>query len=714
MKLPLLLLSSVTMVFLAGAAVADEPSPRLNFVESFDEHQAISKARIAVQQDRVLASPEGQAETALNPRLALPTAAGSRVRFGQEVEGVPVLGNEIVVSLTPGGAVLRTQGSIIESPAPSSTPSLSHDEAERRARLFLRGLGKGEGSLWPARSALRFAHNEDEGLRLVWLVDLSIEAPLGTYQVLVDAHDGSLRGHRSTLFTAQGNVYPTNPTVSDLTQVELIGLPDDAEVLAGSYALARSCDVFEDSFGGGTCTDKSYHATADDDGNFLFSPDPTSSDDPLAEVQMYYHLDLVARWFDTTQGFRHTYPTEGLVNFDYNNAFFGDIDGDGLGEVSFGQTNSMDYAYDADVIYHEFGHSVFGRIAGQTGFIDADEYGMQWSTGGLNEGSAYLFALVLSGDPRLGEYAGSGGLGQSAIRDLEADRHCPTDLYGESHRDGEVFGSFGWNLIDEPLIGPQLTGDYIYGAVSAFPTDATWGEAGEALVNTAQDMLDNGSFNEDQHAFISAELESSGLANCGRVIPLDEGQEPTQAMVAVSLLADQKLPLGQQFSLDAPAGTYKVRFRVKEFLSNDPNLAWTLYVRRGEHIVHELEELQTPFGTFEIPVPTDYDYAIDGAGDGFDLEITEDSALVLEPGATYYFSMASRQDGALGQFLANGEVRVDGDVYIDDSLLGDDDDDDDDDDSGEGCACSSGGAPLAPLPAFLGLLLLGLLRRREG
>jgi len=712
MKLLLPLLSTLSLTVLPSLAVASaSPAASPSAVDDFSDNQAVATARAALNLGP-LNAPDLQAEAELTARVVVPTAAGSRVRFQQALKGVPVLGSEVVVSLDQTGSYLRAAGSALSAGTISNSPSLSPDTAADSARLFLEGLGSGEGSLWDPRSTLHFVQQGDS-LRLVWLVDLSFSEPLGLYQVLVDAHDGVIRGHRSTLFTAQAYIYPTNPIVSDLTEVELTGLSAGAEHASGAYALARSCDVFEDSFGSGNCAEKSYHATADENGDFLFSPDPTSSDDPLAEVQMYHHLDLIARWFHETQGFEHPYPTEGIVNFDYNNAFFGDIDGDGAGEVAFGQTASMDFAYDADVIYHEFGHSVFGRIAGQTGFIDADEYGMQWSTGGLNEGTADLFALVLSGDPKLGEYAGAGGLGQSAIRDLEEDRHCPTDLYGESHRDGEIFGAFGWNLIDEPLIGAQLTGDFIYGAVSAFPTDATWSDAGEALVSTAQDMLDNGSLSTEQFAFISSELESSGLANCGRVIRLDEGQEPTQAMMGVSLLADQKLPLGQQFSLDAPEGTYKLRFRVKDFLTNDPNLAWTLYVRRGEHIVHELEELSTPFGTFEIPIPTDYDFEIDGEGSDFDLEITDESDLVLEPGATYYFSMASRQDGALNQFFANAEIRVDGDAYIDESAAGDDDDDDDDDPAG--CACNGtavGG--VAPLTAMAGLLLLGLSRRREG
>ena len=653
-----------------------------------------------------------------------PWKAGTRVRFEPRFDGLRVLGADRLVSLdqrgVPTNVLARTLG---VASVPQSTPSLSSGEAKANAHALLATFYGHRGELWPARSELVYVATKpargDSALRLVWLVDVSFSEPLAIYQVAIDAHTGAIHGHRPTLFEARANVYPTNPSISDVEEVELLGLYSGATELTGTYGRVVSCDELDDGgFGGGvTCTEKSHHAEADSEGDFLFEPDPGSSDDPFAEAQMYYHLDLVARWFDEEQGFDHDYPTEAVVNFDYNNAFFGDIDGDGLGEIAFGQSGTMDFAYDADVVYHEFGHSVFGRIAGQTGFAGADEYGMEWATGGLNEGTADLFSLVLTDDPRLGEYAASGfGLG-AAIRDLEEDRHCPTDLYGESHRDGEVFGSFGWNLIENPEFGAALTGDYIYGAVAAFPSDASWADAGEALVNTAAEMLEAGQMTEKQHAIVTAELAASGLDNCGRVIPLDDGQEPTLLMNAVSLFSDTLLPVGNQFSLDAPEGTYRLRFRVKEFLANDPNLAWTLHVRRGEHIVHALEDLQTPFGNFVIPVPDLYDFAIEGEGDDFELIIDEDSDYPLEPGATYYFSLASRQDGALANFLASGEIRVDGDAYIDeDAIDNTDENDGDESNSDNGCACAqaqgaSGGTSLSL--AML-LVLVGLTRRGRG
>jgi Zn-dependent metalloprotease len=709
MYLPQILGLSLLSILLSTSALAAPASTDAIHQGSLDESEAIARAIDHLQRSSFPDAQSAVHSAELDTRLVVPWAAGTRVRIAQKVEGIDVLGSELIVSLDRSGEVQQSFGEPVYPGPISTTPTLPAEEATRRARGFLEMIGKGTGELWPARQSLRFSQSEGE-LTLCWLVSVSFTEPLGTFDVLVGAHDGQLLGYRTTLFEALGNAYPSNPEVSDLGEVELLGLVPGSDTLNGGNAIARTCDNFD----GNECLAKSQIAMADENGNFLFNPNPTSSDDPLAEVQMYYHLDLVARWFEDTQGFTHPFPTEGLVNFDYNNAVFGDVDGDGLGEVAFGQTSSIDFAYDADVIYHEFGHSVFGRIAGQTGFIGADEYGMEWATGGLNEGTADLFSLVLTEDPKLGEYAGSGGFGSAAIRDLEEDRHCPTDLYGEVHRDGEIFGSFGWNLIEQPTIGAQLTGDFIYGAVAAFPPDANWAEAGVALVTTAQEMLDSGAINDDQHAIITAELEKSGLADCGRVIRLDEGQEPSQFMVGVSAFVDQLLPIGQQFSLDAPEGTYKLRFRVKDFLTSDANLGWTIFVRRGAHIVHELEAITTPFGEIDIPTPSEFDFSVDGSGDDFELIIDDESELILEPGETYFFSIASRQNGALSGFFVNAEITVDGDAYIDE-VPGDDNDDNGEDDNGDGTGCACSSSSLSPAGAGSGIVgLLFLLAWRRG
>tara|TARA_Y100001968_G_C19406226_1_gene743786 strand:- start:330 stop:1964 length:1635 start_codon:yes stop_codon:yes gene_type:complete len=542
------------------------------------------------------------------------------------------------------------------------------------------------------------------------MIDVSAAKPIGTWRFFFDAHDGSPLHHEKTLWNARADIYPTNPDVSDLEEVDILGVTGSG--MLGEYAQVRSCTNWNES--DNDCSEKTTIAEVDSNGDYFYEPTPIESEDPFAEVQMYYHLDRISRWFRDRYLFTHNFgilqqsSIESIVNFEYNNAFWGDADGDGIGEVAFGQTATYDYAYDADVIYHEFGHSVFGRIV-NPGFIAADSYGVEWSTGALNEGTADLFSLVLTGDPLLGEYAAGGfSLGSSAIRDLEEDRHCPTDLFGESHRDGEIWGSLGWNLITDPNIGAELTADLVYGALGSWASDVNWEEAGQSLVDTADDMLEEALISQEQYDAILAHGTSSGVIGCGRVIRLDEDQEPTLYMVHVGFLGDVNIPIGNQFSLDVGEYAYRLRFRIKDFLRSDANLGWRLHVRRGEAIHHDLQ----PLGNFEVPVPAEFDLAIDGMGDDFEYELTLDSDPPLEPGATYYFSLASRPEGSIQGFAA-GEITVDGDVWNNDPPAPEPEEP-----AGAGCSgCpqqATGDDAQPSTAAIVGLLLLsGLSRRRR-
>jgi hypothetical protein len=635
-------------------------------------------------------------------------AAGTHVRFSQSWRGLPILDREVIVSLDLDDRVVGLRGEPAQVPFLLTEPSLSREEAVIQAASV--GAEFGGGRLWAPYSRLTVWIDGRDQPHLAWTVDVSTFDPPSAWRISIDAHDGALLDFRPTLRTARGNVFPTNPRTSTLTPVDL----GDIDELAGPYARVFSCDLLETSgFGGQTCTVLSAHAVADDAGDFLFESDPTSFDDPLAEVQMYYHLDLLSRWFEDVLGFRHEGPgglgvaIKGIVNLDLNNAFYGDIDGDGRPDVAFGQTLSFDYAYDGDVIIHEFGHSVFGQVVSSTGFFDADEYGIQWAASGLNEGTADVFTMIRHPDPIIGEYAGQG----VGIRNLDEDRHCPTDLYGESHRDGETWGAYFWNVIDDERTIPDEVALVLYGALGTWPSDVNWEIAGASVIDAAERLRDAGVIDQGVLDAFVEHGDSSGVVGCGRVVALDDGQEPTQLLFH-SRLAGEKgaIPIGQQFSIEAPELTERLRFRVKDFLFGPPELEYTVYMRRGEYVHHELIEIQTQFGNFDMPIPEVFDAVFEGADGDFEIELTADSDPPLEPGATYYFAIGSRATGEIEDFFVTSEITVDADVWLGDPPEGDDDDDD----GGEGCQdCESSLANAASPAALVLLLLVPAMRRRR-
>lgn len=110
----------------------------------------------------------------------------------------------------------------------------------------------------------------------------------------------------------------------------------------------------------------------------------------------------------------NAYYTSGTINF-----YVGGSGWNNLGRI-------------ADVVYHEYGHGVHHYILAGGTFA-----------GDVSEGSADYIAATLLDDPELAPNARTDGRG---IRELDTDRVYPTDVIGEVHNDGLIWGSFLWNL----------------------------------------------------------------------------------------------------------------------------------------------------------------------------------------------------------------------------------------------------------------------------
>ena len=650
-------------------------------------------ALAAAPADRALThvQPLAHAEAPFHAVRTTPFSGGDRVRVAQTVRGLPVWGSTMVVVLDPDGSVKRTVGMPVVPPELES-PVFTADAAMARVD----GLMPGDGELFAPRAELGVLAR-DSGARLAWRVEVSRNAPLAAWHAWVDAETGVILGIAPSLWTARGLVYETNPEQGEPVEVDLGPVGD---TLSGDYASAVSCVDWSEA--DTTCRETAQFAVADGNGDFFFDADDGLSEDPFAEVMMYHHLDVIGRWFEQL-GFRHDrlssqQQMQAVANIDYANAFYGDADGDGVPEVAFGKTVFGNFAYDADVIYHEYSHSVFNELV-QPVFSRADAYGLDGAPGGLNEGTADLFAMAYTGDAKVGEYGGRAFGLDGPVRNLGPDKSCPHDIYNQTHTDGQIWASLGWNLIEDPLLGGDLVGELVVGAVAEFPSDVSWKQAGKALRNSADDLLAAGRIDAEQHAAIIAHGEASGVIGCGRVIPLEEVESSRQQVFA---FGDDGTPLATQFSLDAPEGTTELVFRIDEKIELQGALTANVYVRRDDFVRHELIDL----GYFQIATPTDFDAIEAGIKrKSFEWVLDASSEPPLEPGATYYFSVAIGAPDGFGI----GEVVVSGDSTIVPPVEPEALASAQGEESAAGCGCSSGHSAAGWLA--LPLLILGLRRR---
>ncbi|MFO7736257.1 MAG: hypothetical protein R6W70_08620, partial [bacterium] len=176
-----------------------------------------------------------------------------------------------------------------------------------------------------------------------------------------------------------------------------------------------------------------------------------------AEISMYYHTSKVYNYFRAL-GTEFEYlksndeerPLSVIGNFqmpDIENLFGGEDPGlvamdnaffspdnpmmaDFLSDYGisgdilvFGQGTFVNFAYDGDVVYHEFGHA----LAYSTGLDSAqfpDKYGLNNEPGSLHEGIADTVSFIITEDKCTGEYASKGimELYESAGVEREMDR----------------------------------------------------------------------------------------------------------------------------------------------------------------------------------------------------------------------------------------------------------------------------------------------------
>jgi hypothetical protein len=359
----------------------------------------------------------------------------------------------------------------------------------------------------------------------LWRIDLEGAAESQRVRVWIDVHRGRVLAAMPLAIDVLGRVYATNP-VSSRGETVLVPLVDlvSPKRLTGTNFHVASCNAQP----GGGCA-AVQHAVADEDGNFLFDPDARAFDDPFAEVNAYHHLSVAATHFRERHGFRGACPTvmRVLVNYTeapetpYNNAAYSPSSS-GCGFLLFGQGTGVDFAYDADVVYHEYGHVVTDQLTAITGFL-ADPLGVSYEPLAVNEGTSDYYAATIQGNPEIAEsFSGLGGLGgHGSLRVIENELTCPASLFGEGHFDGRIWGGVGWDLRGE--VGVEKADALVFTTVATMRDNPSLAEAGELLVATAMGMEAMGALTPSDVAAVQAEVEARGLPSCRRIVALDDG-----------------------------------------------------------------------------------------------------------------------------------------------------------------------------------------------
>ena len=406
------------------------------------------------------------------------------VRFGQTHRGLPVVGRGATVRISAAGDTLMTAVDLATDLPATISPTTT---ASAAAKIALADERDAHLVIWTVR---------DGSTRLAWAVVPVM--PMGVAaapRVIVDATNGKILERRDMAVFAQAQVYKSNPIKTPTLSTEALALTPTGEHLTNEFVISKNCidnktvtpvNLFGFKTNMHTC-DLIQTATKNTDGNFVYTPSDTagavaSRSDDFSEVSMYYHASRAYAFFRGLQGDDtaqvivdkplpvvanlQTPPGALAGNFTkaadpntpldtFQNAFFSPAAG-GLGEIFqqlyglstgalwFGQGPSRDYAYDGDVVYHEFTHAVVDDTL-KLGAWHLDAAGAVDAPGAMNEGLADYFSSAITGDPDVGEYASKDiSPTLDVIRTLANTDKCPDGIIGEVHADSTLFSGALW------------------------------------------------------------------------------------------------------------------------------------------------------------------------------------------------------------------------------------------------------------------------------
>ncbi len=472
-----------------------------------------------------------------------------------------------------------------------------------------------------------------DDLALMRLVTVRGREPLGEFTYLVGGAGKIVYVFvRSPMAT--GYAYESNPANDTYKQVELPHLTS-TEHLTGDNVTVYNCSGVQD------CPTPEQLAAPDANGDYLIEPtgdnDPTLFTDQFAEVQAYYAINTIHDFF-VGVGVDPA-PIDVQVNFRMSspNAYYDQQSN----EIVMGQSSYLDTALDNDIIFHEYGHHVFGLVS-QTGMFNMDDYGPVFWGLAFNEGTADYYSCSALDDPELAEYfaqtMGPAYFPEGWLRNVDNELTCPDGLYGEAHDDSMVWTGFLWKV--RALIG-QAQADKIYmDVLAAFPTDIDFPIATQVYTETAALTLDQATMNQ-----VQALADERGMTACERFIRLSTGGH-TGFSYGKEILGSAGnnlafIPAELHYFVELPENATHLKI---DFSSRPAGTDIVFLVRKDQKIQHQ-------FSFIGMQLTSDYDFMIES---NVDVDLPSADPL-LEPGHTYYLQPANR-DQKTGEYTISGNV----------------------------------------------------------
>ncbi len=238
-----------------------------------------------------------------------------------------------------------------------------------------------------------------------------------------------------------------------------------------------------------------------------------------------------------------------------------------------------DFAYDGDVVFHEFMHAITTSLIGKINSLGLDKWGINSEPGGLNEAWSDYFAAAFTSDPKVGQYANvQDGYGEVALRNIDNNASCPNDVIGEIHNDGLIWSGALWEI--RKTIQERISEDAVVqfdravlASLSQAKTSEDFKAQSEKLINNirARDGLGERVVTIAEDVFTKR-----GVRDCFRAISLSRVDKANKLTTSVRpmLFVPSKNQIGlknfapsaAQLEIGIPAGAKSLTLSWRQYL----------------------------------------------------------------------------------------------------------------------------------------------------
>jgi Zn-dependent metalloprotease len=420
---------------------------------------------------------------------------GKHVLFQQQHLGKPISGAWVRVDVDSKGKVFNVQNDLIPEPALKSKastraaaavaagPKLSKQQAIEKALTATNSTAAAPHTVFDTEEVI---YPKDGVPIPAWKVMLIGTRPKGEWKVYVDQATGAVLDVFNALKEQNGKarVFDPNPVavLYDTTLKDSSTIPDSAY----SDVTLPDLDNSGNLNGPFVSTKNTANRVKSSNFDFRFK----RPDRGFKEAMVYFHIDRVQRYiqelgFNNVNNRQVAVNTEGLTDDNSDYSPF-------TKALRFG-TGGVDDAEDAEIILHEYGHSIQdNQVPG---------FGQTAEGGAMGEGFGDYLAASFFAEHKpdamkatIGNWDAVAYSGDDPpnLRRLDSNKLYPRDIKGEVHDDGEIWSACLWQIRN--ALGARTADKLLIAHHFLLTPQSKFEDAAKALITT------DGQLNEGRNA----------------------------------------------------------------------------------------------------------------------------------------------------------------------------------------------------------------------